>query len=94
MPTRTRRSNPRERESDRRPIRFNGEISVGTILSIISMIIAMYGFFQSSNEKIKNDMGTMRDQVTSVQTQTAIIETKVDAMWRSFQNTFGKASGN
>lgn len=92
--TRTRKNNPHERDSDKHPIRFNGEISFGTILSLAAMILSLYGFYNASSEKIRNNMEGVKIQLTQVETKTAIIETKVDAMWRSFQNTFGKTTGD
>lgn len=76
--TRTRKNNPKERESDKRPIRFNGEVSFGTLLSMGAMLLSLYGFYTSSTRQIN-------DAANKVDTRLAVVETKVDAMWNSFK---------
>lgn len=67
---------PRRRESDKHPVRFNGEISIGTILSLVAMLVSLYGFYSTSNQKVN-------DGLNRVDTRLAIVESKVDAMWKS-----------
>ena len=84
-PTRSKRNNPRERESDKHHVRFNGEISIGTILSMVAMVLSLYGFYNAAGEKYAQENQKITDKLNSVDKRLAIVETQVNAMWQRFQ---------